>query len=103
MLSNNLKLAWHFYKQEYQSSHQRLLRWIQGILLLFIITLSQSSISIQAYLDHNLQSLLGADAVLSQKAELTPSQHTEIVKITDDMVITQHIKTTLTHLSLIHI
>lgn len=97
MLSNNLKLAWHFYTQEYQSSHQRLLRWIQGILLLFIITLSQSSISIQAYLDHNLQSLLGADAVLSQKAELTPSQHTEVIEITDDMVITQHIKTTLTH------
>ena len=55
MLTSNMKLAWHFYKQEYQQPHQRLLRWTQGVLLLFIVTLSQSSESIQNYLNKNLQ------------------------------------------------
>jgi predicted lysophospholipase L1 biosynthesis ABC-type transport system permease subunit len=97
MLSNNIKLAWHFYKQEYQSSQQKLLRWTQGILLLFIVTLSQSSTSIQQYLQHNLQGLLGADAVLSQHAALTTQQYSELENTIDSIVITHHIKTTFTH------
>ncbi|WP_235839615.1 ABC transporter permease [Cognaticolwellia mytili] len=97
MLINNSKLAWHFYQQEYRSPHQRLLRWTQGILLLFIITLGQTSESIQSYLNDNLQSLLGADAVLSQATALTSKQQNELTAITNNLVQIQEVKTTLTH------
>jgi len=97
MLINNTKLAWHFYKQEYRAPHQQLLRWIQGILLLFIVTLSQSSNSIQNYLQANLQGLLGADAVLSQKSSLTSEQYTQLSQLSEKLVTTQQIPTTLTY------
>ena len=97
MIINNIKLSWHFFKQEYGQSHQRLLRWVQGILLLFIVTLSQTSDSIQQYLDQNLQGLLGADMVLSQKQALTQQQFSEVFEQVDDIVVTQQIKTMLTH------
>jgi len=96
-LANNIKLAWSFYTQEYQHSHQRLLRWTQGILLLFIITLSQSSASIQDYLQENLQGLLGADAVISQKQALTAEQYSEADNLTNKIVVTKQIRATLTH------
>ncbi|WDE08263.1 FtsX-like permease family protein [Thalassomonas viridans] len=94
---NNVALAWHFFKQEYHHSHQRLLRWTQGVLLLFIVTLGQSSESIQNYLNNNLQGLLGADAVISQRQTLTANQYAEVSELTDKVVLTQQIKTTLTH------
>ncbi|MDP2561910.1 ABC transporter permease [Psychrobium sp. 1_MG-2023] len=97
MLMNNVKLAWHFYQQEYRFSHQRLLRWTQGALMLFIITLSQSSANIQTYLNDNLQGLLGADAVLSQQQALTAEQHNDIANLSSKVVTTQQVKTTLTH------
>ncbi|WDD96750.1 ABC transporter permease [Thalassomonas actiniarum] len=94
---SNMKLAWHFFKQEYQHSHQRLLRWTQGVLLLFILTLGQSSESIQHYLNNNLQGLLGADAVISQQQSLTAKQRAAVSELTDEIVVTEQIKTTLTH------
>ncbi|WOH36510.1 FtsX-like permease family protein [Thalassotalea fonticola] len=97
MLTKNVKLAWHFFKQEYQHSHQRLLRLTQGILLLFIVTLSQTSESIQDYLENNLQGLLGADAVLSQKQALTADQYAAVHELTNKIVVTQQIQATLTH------
>lgn len=97
MLSNNLKLAWDLYRQEYQSAHQRLLRWSQGVLLLFIVTLGQSSDSIQGYLDKNLQGLLGADALISLQQALTPQQYATLAQLSNDIVVTQQIKATLTH------
>lgn len=96
-LFHHIGLAWHFLKQEYRSVHQRLLRWVQGVLLLFIVTLSLSSGSIQEYLQHNLQGLLGADAVISQKQALTSTQFAELTQFTDKVAITQQITTTLTH------
>ena len=95
--ANNLTLAWHFFKQEYSYSHQRLLRWTQGVLLLFIITLSQSSNSIQSFLDQNLQGLLGADVVISQKQALSQLQFSELSQLTQDVAVTQQITTMLTH------
>lgn len=94
---NKVTLAWHFFIQEYQHGHQRLLRWTQAILLLFIITLSQTSASIQSYLNNNLQNLLGADAVLSQKHVLTSEQLEAVSHLTNEMVITQQANVTLTH------
>ncbi|WDE09553.1 ABC transporter permease [Thalassomonas haliotis] len=93
----NVKLAWHFFKQEYQHTHQRLLRWTQAVLLLFIVTLSQSSESIQGYLNNNLQGLLGADAVISQRQALTTKQQSDVAELTDKVVVTQQVQTTLTH------
>ena len=97
MLMNNAKLAWYFYQQEYRYPHQRLLRWVQGALLLFIVSLSLSSGSIQAFLAQNLQGLLGADAVLSQKQALTAIQYEALSDMTDEIAVTRQIKTMLTH------
>ena len=96
-LTHHLKLAGHFFTQEYSHAHQRLLRWTQGVLLVFIVTLSQSSESIQNYLDNNLQGLLGADAVLSQQQKLTSAQYTALSKLTNEVVVTQQVKVTLSH------
>lgn len=93
----NSKLAWHFYKQEFGHSHQRLLRWVQGVLLLFIVTLSLSSDSIQHYLQQNLEGLLGADAVISQKQALTEQQLGTVTRLTSKVAVTQNLKTMLTH------
>lgn len=94
---NNTKLAWQFYQQEFNYSHQRLLRWVQGILLLFIVTLSQSSDSIQGYLQQNLQGLLGADVVISQQQALSLKQYNDVRALTQNVAVTQQISTMLTH------
>lgn len=96
-LRQNLQLAWHFYQQQKQHSKERVLRWVQGILLLFIVTLSQTSASIQAYLGQNLANLLGADLVLSQPLALTASQHAELTAMAEQIVLSQSLTTTLTH------
>jgi|GEM_PF-724995 len=94
---NNFKLSWYFFKQEYKHPHQRLLRWVQGVLLLFIITLSQSSDSIQNYLQQNLQGLLGADAVISQKQAISQGHYEALSELTQNIAVTQQITTMLTH------
>ena len=97
MLMSNIKLAWHFFQQEYNHSHQKLLRWVQGVLLLFIVTLSQSSDSIQSYLQQNLQGLLGADVVISQKQPLTVDEYNYVSSLANNITVTQQIKAMLTH------
>ncbi len=96
-LSNNIKLAWCFFRQEFQYPHQQLLRWTQGILMLFIITLSQSNESIQTYLQSNLQSLLGADAIISQQQALSAEQYASVLALTNKIVVTKQVRATLTH------
>lgn len=96
-LRHNLQLAWHFYQQQKHNSKERVLRWVQGILLLFIVTLSQTSASIQTYLGQNLANLLGADVVLSQPRALTASQHAELSAMAQQIVLTESLTTTLTH------
>ena len=54
----NFKLAWQFYQEEKHYSHQSFARWTQAILMVFIVTLSQTSDSIQGYLNQNLENLL---------------------------------------------
>ncbi|WP_019674549.1 ABC transporter permease [Arsukibacterium perlucidum] len=95
-LRHNLQLAWHFYQQQKRHSKERVLSWVQGILLLFIVTLSQTSASIQAYLGQNLANLLGADLVLSQPLALTASQYTELASMAEQIVLSQSLTTTLT-------
>jgi len=97
MLVEYVALAWQFYRQEYHLSHQRLLRWTQSILLIFMLALSQSSFSIQQYLSQNLQGLLGADAQISQYLPLTPKQTNDLAAQVDELVATQQIKINLSH------
>ncbi len=96
MLNHHIQLAWHYFRQEYPQSHQQLLRWVQGILMIFIVTLSLSSNTIQKYLQGNLQNLLGADAVISQKDKLTFKQLKSLTSFSDKVVNTLQISTTLT-------
>lgn len=95
MLINNTKLAFQFFKEEFSSSHQKLLRWVQGLLLLFITTLSLSSDNIQTYLTQNLNGLLGADAVLSQKQRLSDPQFDKLSSFANKMVVTQQVDAVL--------
>jgi len=96
MLMHHMQLAWYYFTQEYRQPHQRLLRWVQAILMVFIVTLSLSSNTIQKYLQGNLQNLLGADAVLTQKDTLTTDQFTSLANFSDNVVKTMQISATLT-------
>jgi putative ABC transport system permease protein len=58
--------------QQFGDTDARLLRWIQFLLVFAIATLSFSMNSIQSYLNQNLQSLLGADLLLTQEVPLSP-------------------------------
>lgn len=96
MLNHHLQLAWHYFVQEYRQPHQQLLRWVQGTLMVFIVTLSLSSNTIQQYLQGNLQNLLGADAVLTQKDELTTKQFASLSSYSEGLVTTMQVNATLT-------
>jgi len=91
-----MQLAWHYSVREYRQPHQKLLRWVQATLMVFIVTLSLSSNSIQKYLQGNLQNLLGADAVLTQKDKLTTKQLTSLANFSENVVKTLQIDATLT-------
>ncbi|MCW8093313.1 ABC transporter permease [Alteromonas sp. ASW11-130] len=97
MLKNALTLAWYLFQQEKYASHQVLLRWTQGILLVFIITLSLTSANIQHFLEQNLQSLLGADVVLSHSQPFTPAQLQQLNVLAKDVVHTRQLKAMLTN------
>lgn len=97
MLNNNLQLAWQFFRQEKQNTHQKFLGWTQVVLMVFIVTLSQTSGTIQNYLHQNLNNLLGADLVLSQSRSLTETQISQLSDMSEQMVLTQSLTTTLTH------
>jgi len=96
MLTHHMQLAWYYFTQEYRQPHQRLLRWVQCILMVFIVTLSLASNTIQQYLQGNLQNLLGADAVFTQKDKLTTAQFTTLTNFSDNVVKTVQINATLT-------
>lgn len=100
MFTQNIALAWQFYQKEKSTPHQRLMRWTQAILMLFIITLSLTSNSIQNYLQYNLQGLLGADAVISQRQALSKEQLENLTQFTNKIVVTRQLSTTLTHKTL---
>ena len=91
-----MQLAWHCSAQEYRQPHQKLLRWVQATLMVFIVTLTLSSNTIQHYLQGNLQNLLGADAVLTQKDKLTTNQLTSLANFSENVVKTLQIDATLT-------
>ena len=93
---HHMQLAWHCTQQEYRQPHQRLLRWVQATLMVFIVTLTLSSNTIQDYLQGNLQNLLGADAVVTQKDKLTSKQLKALARFSENVVNTLQIDATLT-------
>jgi putative ABC transport system permease protein len=96
MLNHHMHLAWYYFTQEYRQPHQQLLRWVQCILMVFIVTLSLASNTIQQYLQGNLQNLLGADAVFTQKDKLTTAELTTLTNFSDNVVKSMQINATLT-------
>jgi predicted lysophospholipase L1 biosynthesis ABC-type transport system permease subunit len=97
MTLQDIKLAWQFYWQERSYSYTRFLRWTQAVLMIFIITLSSTSQSIQSYLTDNLANLLGADLVLAPTKALDDSDYNSLVQMSESVVLTQDVVTTLTH------
>lgn len=97
MLGTDLKLAWQFFHQEKNSAQQRFLRWIQGILMVFALTLSLTSESIQRYLSDNLDNLLGADLVMILPHALSDEQSSALAHFSQRSILAQTVKTTLTH------
>lgn len=97
MLSQNLRLAWQFQRQEKRYAHQRFLSLTQIVLMVFIVTLSQTSDTIQRFLTQNLNNLLGADLVISQKGPLNNSQRNALTDKSEQIVLTRSVNTTLVH------
>lgn len=97
MFTTNAQLAWQFYRQEKHLAHHRFMTWTKGILMIFIVTLSLTSHSIQTYLSSNLNSLLGADIVVSQSSPLLPAQQAKLNELSNKVVTTKSLSTTITH------
>ncbi|BCO19612.1 ABC transporter permease [Alteromonas sp. KC3] len=90
-------LAWRLFLDDIASSHYRLLQMTQAIMMVFIITLTLASESVQNHLSLNMANLLGADAVISTFGAL-PDSHIEQLKAQSNaFIFTQSIKTTLTY------
>jgi len=98
MLMQSTKLAWQLYRNERYLSSYRHLRYVYIILMVFVMTLAQSSQSVQQYLSDNLSSLLGADVIISQSAQLTDKQRSTIESLSSQIVETESVSTTLTYL-----
>ena len=90
-------LMWHLLQQDYKASHFRLLQFTQGLLLVFLITLTLASESVQKHLAHNMANLLGADVVISQYGQMPVNDVTQLENLSSALTFTQSIKTTLTH------
>ena len=97
MLVNSIQLAWHFYLQEKRMLHYRYMRWTNMLLMIFIVTLSQTSHTVQSFLADNLANLLGADLVLIQQQPLNSTQLAHLDNMSQKRVMTLSIITTLTH------
>lgn len=97
MFGQYIQLAAQFYWQQRQQPAQRLYRYTQVVLMVFIITLSLTANNIQSYLSNNLQSLLGADVVISQSQPLSTAQLAKVTAMSDEILLTQQLNSTLTH------
>ena len=91
-----LQLAWHFFLQENQHPSQKFMYLAQAILMVFIVTLSQTSYSIQHYLTQNLAGLLGADVVISLDGGMDQRDLAEVQQFTIDHTLVQSVATTIT-------
>lgn len=97
MNQHKLQLAWRLFKDDCHNTNQQILQATQVLLMMFIVTLSLTSESVQSHLKHNLSNLLGADLVLSNKGALSAAALQQLTKNSEDIIFTQSLKTTLTH------
>ncbi|GBL05425.1 ABC transporter permease [Glaciecola sp. KUL10] len=97
MNKHSFQLAWRLFIEDCHNTNQRILQATQVILMMFIVTLSLTSESVQSHLKHNLSNLLGADLVLSNKGALSAADLQQLTENSDDIIFTQSLKTTLTH------
>lgn len=95
--ANNLRLAFYFYQQEKSATHNRYMRYTQILLMVFIVSLSQTSETIQQFLSDNMANLLGADVVLMQQNALNDRQISTLSSMSNKHILTQSLTTTLTH------
>lgn len=96
MIHTYWHLAWHFFTQENRQLSQALMYLAQLTLMIFIVTLSLTSYSVQQYLQENLANLLGADAVVSQRGPLNESQQGRLSELANEQALVQTVTTTLT-------
>lgn len=97
MFKRTLPLAWQLFINEIAKPHMQLLSITQSLLMVFIMTLTLASESIQKHLIDNMDNLLGADAVVSQYGALTDENVQQLKALSHSHIYTQSIKTTLTH------
>ncbi|MBY6188804.1 hypothetical protein KUV22_00025 [Microbulbifer agarilyticus] len=90
-------LVWQLFRQQYHQGDARLIRWTQTSLMFFILTLSLTSSSIQAYLANNLQQMLGSDLVISHHQALTGAQLDKLQRHAQELSVSQLVNVTLTH------
>lgn len=99
-MNSNLRLMWlakEALVQQFGDTDARLLRWIQLLLIFAIATLSFSMNSIQNYLDQNLQSLLGADLLLTQEAPIAPQHLQHLQQLASKFSKAKIIGVTISH------
>lgn len=94
---SKLRLTLENALQDLISSDGRISIATQTTLLLFLITLTLTSASIQQYLARNLDQMLGSDAVIETHTPLTPAQEVELTGQADGVS-----KTTLTAITITH-
>ncbi|GEA12572.1 FtsX-like permease family protein [Alteromonas sp. KUL49] len=96
-MQNTIQLAWQLAREESRQTHHRYLHWVLGLLMVFVLTLSQSSLSVQHYLEQNLENLLGADLVVSHTKSLSAEHIQFLEQHSSAVVATQSATTTLSN------
>ncbi|WP_394202918.1 ABC transporter permease [Shewanella waksmanii] len=96
MLKQTIQFAYPIWQQQRHQPQYRLYQFTQTILMVFIVTLSLVASNIQHYLNHNLNSLLGADVVISQQHPLNAEQRQALSKLSEQMTLTRQLNFTIT-------
>lgn len=92
-----LPLAWRLFLEDTRTFNQVVLQATQTLLMVFIVTLTLTSESVQQHLEHNMANLLGADAVLAHTGALNADKFNYLQQNSSAMIYTQSVKTTLIH------
>lgn len=92
-----LPLAWRLFLEDARTVNQRVLQATQTLLIVFIVTLTLTSESVQQHLEHNMANLLGADAVVTHTGALSVDEFAYLQQNSSAVIYTQSLKTTLTH------
>ena len=90
-------MAWRLFLEDIRTVNQRVLQATQTLLMVFIVTLTLTSESVQQHLEHNMANLLGADAVVTHTGALSAEEFAYLQQTSSAVVFTQSLKTTLTH------